>query len=128
MIFASLVIPSAESPSGRQRSLRCRTRHLSLRSAVRVAADGFFGFRNGASKTPSLWSSVEHVWLGRETFLHWAMWDAEINIPWVVAEAVDAPRSLKELRAAVGEELAAYWKSRLNLLPREGTPCWPPLP
>lgn len=128
MVLAGLAIPSAESPSGRQRSFRCRTRHLSLRRAVRLAADAFFGFKSRAPKTASLWSSVEQVWLGRETFLHWAMWDAEINIPWVVAEAVDAPHPLDELRAAVGEELTAYWHKRVTSLPLAGKPHWMSLP
>ena len=128
MMHTTLIVRSVESPSGRQRSVRCRTRHQSLRKAVRFAADAFFRFEYRGSKVAALWSSAEHVWLGRETFLHWALWDAAIDIPWVVAEAADAPLAADALRAAVGEELHAYWKKQMASLPRKGKPYWMPLP
>jgi len=128
MIDACLVLQSASRQSARQRSIRRRARRLSLRGAVRFAADVFFRFKYRAAKATALWSNAEHVWLGRETFLHWALWDTEIDIPWVVALAVDAPPDGDALRAAVGAELAAYWDRQMASLPRTGKPRWMPLP
>jgi hypothetical protein len=99
-----------------------------LRRAVRLAANAFFRFKYRAPKAAALWSSAEHVWLGRETFLYWALWDANIDIPWVVAQAAGAPADADELRAAVGAELAAYWDRQMTSLPRTGKPYWLPLP
>ncbi len=128
MVDACLVLRPASRPSGRQRSIRWRARRLSLRGAVRVAADVFFRFKYRAAKATALWSNAEHVWLGRETFFHWAMWDTDIDIPWVVALAVDAPPDADALRAAVRAELGAYWDMQLTSLPRTGKPHWLPLP
>ena len=125
---ASLILRAAECPSGRQRAVRRRARDLSLRRAIRVAAGAFFRFKHRAGTGTALWSSAENVWLGRETFLHWALWDTAIDIPWVVAQAADAPLDPDELRAAVRAELAAYWKRQLASLPRKGKPRWHPLP
>jgi hypothetical protein len=99
-----------------------------LRGAVRFAAGAFFRFKYRAAKATALWSSAEHVWLGRETFLYWAMWDTDIDIPWVVALALDAPPDADSLRAAVRAELAEYWEKQMTSLPRTGKPRWMPLP
>jgi hypothetical protein len=128
MVNACLVLRLTDRPSGRQRSIRRRTRHLSLRTAVRLAADAFFRFTYRSPKSAALWSSAERVWLGRQTFLHWALWDASIDIPWVVAETADVPPVPDDFRAAVDAELAAYWERQLASLPRKGKPCWLPLP
>lgn len=125
---ACLAVRTEQCPTGRQRSIRCRTRHLSLRSAVRFAARAFFRFEYRAATTAALWSKAEQVWLGRETFRHWALSDRSIDIPWVVAQAADAPRDPDELRAAVDAELSVYWKKQLTSLPRTGKPRWHPLP
>ncbi len=128
MMNTSLALRPADRPSGRQRSVRCRARRLSLRRAVRFAADAFFRFEYRAAKGAALWSNAEHVWLGRETFLYWALWDTGIDIPWVVAQAADAPEDADEFRAAVLAELAAYWEKQVTSLPRTGKPYWLPLP
>jgi hypothetical protein len=128
MMNASLALRPGDRVSGRQNSVRCRARRLSLRRAVRFAANAFFRFRYRAPKAAALWSSVEHVWLGRETFLYWALWDSSIDIPWTVGQAAGAPEDPDELRAAVGVELAAYWEKQMTSLPRTGKPYWLPLP
>jgi hypothetical protein len=125
---ASLVSPLADYPSARQKWIRRRTRHLSLPKAVGCAVDAIFRFTHRALKARALWSEAERVWLGRETFLHWALSDAEIDIPWVVADSIGAPIAFDALHAAVNVELAAYWERRLATLPRTGNPCWLPLP
>ena len=66
--------------------------------------------------------------MGSKTFLNWALYDAYIDIPWMVAEAADAPDTAEELRAAVRDELIAYWADQLASLPCKATPHWPPLP
>ena len=128
MVNACLLLRPATPPSGRQRSIRCRARGLSLRDAVRFAADAFFRFKYRAAKAVALWSSAERVWLGRETFHYWALWDTGIDIPWMVAQATDAPENTDELLAAVRAELAAYWEKRMTSLPPTGQPHWLPLP
>jgi hypothetical protein len=128
MVNGCLALRPTIRPSGRQLSVRCRARRLSLRGAVHLAADALFAFKYRAAKTTALWSSAEQVWLGRETFLYWALWDTGIDIPWVVAQATDAPEQTDELLAAVRAELAAYWDKRLTCLPRTGKPYWLPLP
>ena len=128
MLDSCLVFRAADGPSRLQRSIRCRTSRLSLRRAVRFATRVFFRFEYRSATAAALWSSAERVWLGRETFLYWALWDTAIDIPWVVAQAADAPLDPEELRAAVSAELAAYWKTQLTSLPRRGKPRWQPLP
>jgi hypothetical protein len=56
------------------------------------------------------------------------MCDANIDIPWMVALATDAPETADELREAVRAELIAYWAEQLAALPRKSTPTWRPLP
>ena len=128
MVRACLVLRPASRPSGRQRSIRCRASRLSLRGAVRFAAGALFRFKYRAAKMTALWSSAEHVWLGRETFLYWALWDTAIDIPWLVAQAADAPLDPDALRAAVAAELVAYWDKQMASLPRTERPHWLPLP
>lgn len=128
MVNTCDVLRSAGCPSGRQQSIRRRARHWSLSKAVCRAADAFFCFRYRAIREKALWSDSEHVWLGRETFLHWALWDAGIDIPWVVANSIDAPLAAGELRVAVAAELAAYWGKQLTSLARTEKPYWLPLP
>ena len=116
------------APTGRQRSIRRHSRGLPLKRAVRFSVDALFEFNWRATQAKALWSETERVWLGSDTFLHWAIWDADIDIPWVVATAAGAPEDAERLREAVREELVAYWADRLAALPRKGRPHWLPLP
>jgi hypothetical protein len=108
--------------------VRNRARRLHLRSAVRLAVHAFFHFTHRSKSTEALWCHSEGVWLGRKTFLNWAMGDAAIAIPWLVAEVDDAPDTADALRDAVRAELLAYWAEQLAALPGKSTPRWPPLP
>ncbi len=116
------------APSTRQRSVRRHSCGLPLKRAVRFAVQVFFDFDCRAKAGSALWSETERVWMGSETFLYWALWDAEIDIPWVVATAAGVPEDAKQLREAVRAELVAYWADRLASLPRSGRPVWLPLP
>jgi len=101
---------------------------VSLEDAVCHAVDQLFCFKYRDSRSAALWCDAEHVWLGSETFLYWALWDADIDIPWVVATAPDAPQDVDDLRKAVRAELSAYWAERTASLPRTILPRWMPLP
>ncbi len=125
---ARLASAPAHVRTSRQRSLRCRSSRVSLESAVGRAVDLFFGFKYRDPRAMALWCETQRVWLGSETFLHWALRDADIDIPWVVATALDAPEDTGDLRDAVRVELFAYWANRMASLPRTGLPHWMPLP
>jgi len=125
---AQQIPPPANGPTHRQLSVRRRASGLYLRRAVRLAAHVFFRFTHRANRAEALWSHREGVWMGRKTFLHWAMRDAGIAIPWIVAEVADAPETADGLHEAVRAELIAYWAEQLAALPLKSTPCWPPLP
>ncbi|MGA2259220.1 MAG: hypothetical protein ABSG53_31490 [Thermoguttaceae bacterium] len=112
----------------RQRSIRRRARQYSLKKAVRFAVDVCFRFSGRAVQVKALWSETERVWLGSKTFLDWAMWIENIDIPWVVATAAGAPTDVEELRDAVLAELNSYWADRLAALPSKERPNWLPLP
>jgi hypothetical protein len=99
-----------------------------LESAVRSAVDVFFDFKYRADRGKALWSETERVWLGCQTFLHWAFCDADIDIPWVVATADDAPKRADQLREAVRAELTDYWEHQMTSLPRTEHPGLLPLP
>jgi len=118
----------ARRPNFRQRMIRRRARHMSLATAVYFAVQASFCFTHRAAKAQALWSHSEHVWLGRETFLHWACCDRGIDIPWVVEHSIDAPAVVEPLSAAVRKELTAYWERQLHVLPRADQPSWLPLP
>ena len=122
------VLHAVNGPNAGQRCLRRRVVSMSLASAVRVAARAFFRFRYRGARNSALWSESQHVWMGRETFLHWALWDGDIDIPWVVAETADAPGDEDELRKAVRDELISYWAARIASLPQKTSPGWLPLP
>lgn len=111
-----------------QRRLRDRIGSRSLRRGVRLAVHSLFGFTHRASDGEALWSQREHVWLGRTTFLHWALHDAAIDVPWLVTKAIGAPGADDELQSAVRKELLVLWMERLASLPRKSTPAWLPLP
>lgn len=122
-------VPSPPTnPTPRQRSLRHRASRLPLRSAVRLAVHAFFHFTHRAERANALWSRSERVWLGNQTFLNWAMRDAGIAVPWLVAEAADAPDSAEELHEAIRNELLACWAEQLASLPHKSTPQWLALP
>ena len=114
--------------SARQWSVRRRASGRSLRHAVRLAAFVFFRFTHRRKQGNALWSAAEHVWLGSETFLYWAMFDTGIDIPCVVATAEDAPETPDELCERVRAELALYWADQMASLPRRERPAWLPLP
>jgi hypothetical protein len=128
MRTAQAAARSAYAPSDRQQSVRCHSSGLPLQRAVRFAVDVFFHFDSRATRGIALWSETEHVWMGSETYLHWAIWDADIDIPWVVATATGAPEDAQKLRDAVRTELISYWRHRTASLPRRGFPQWLPLP
>jgi hypothetical protein len=128
MMSAKPILPPPNGPSARQRSVRRRASGRPLQNAVRLAADTFFQFTHRAKRSKALWSDTDHVWLGSKTFLDWAMSEKEINIPWVVAKASDAPHAADELREAVHGELVAYWADRMASLPSKSNPRWLPLP
>ena len=127
MITRSIAIPANQRTS-RQRSLRHCLSHLAIGKAIRKAVEAFFHFEYRATEARALWSERDQVWLGCETFLHWALFDAQIDIPWIVATSRDAPRGDEALRSAVRTELRAYWADRLASLPRRARPQWTPLP
>jgi hypothetical protein len=116
-------LPSVSRPACcltlRQRSGRRRSHQLSLARAVRRAVDDLFRFQYRDPRHKALWSATERVWLGGETYLYWAFWDGEIDIPWVVATARDAPEDTDDLRKMVRAELKAYWAERTASLPRK---------
>jgi hypothetical protein len=122
------ISPPLHDLNARQRSLRRRASGRSLRAAVRLATFAFFRFTHRKKVGEALWSDTERVWLGNETFLHWAIFDADIDIPSVVATATDAPETPDELRDAVRSELTAYWADKIASLPRRERPRWLPLP
>jgi hypothetical protein len=93
-----------------------------------LAVDARFQFTHRATHARALWCQSERVWLGSRTFLDWAMCEADIDIPWLVAQATDAPQTTDELRKAVRAELSALWAEQLTALPQKSTPRWPPLP
>jgi len=112
----------------RQQTRRQRSRRLPLKIAVQHAVDVFFRFTQSDSRSKSLWSERERVWIGRSTFLDWALRDPEIDIPWIVVGAADAPSGSDEFQEAVYSELADYWTQQSARLPREKKPHWLPLP
>jgi len=120
--------PGANTPTARQRYVRSRSSRASLECAVRFAVDVFFGFRYRSTGASALWCETERVWLGNETFVDWALCDADIGIPWAVATALDAPENPDELREAVRAELIAYWTLQMASLPSNEHPRWLPLP
>ena len=99
-----------------------------MKNAIRFAVDVCFRFDFRAMRGPSLWSKTERVWLGSNTFLHWAMCLEDIDIPWTVATAPGAPKDVEQLREEVLTELVAYWDDRLTALPKREQPNWLPLP
>lgn len=128
MVAAPFTPWPPHAPTGRQRSLRRHSCSLQLKHAVRCAVDVCFRFKCRSILGKALWSETERAWLGSDTFLHWALWLEDINIPWTVATAVGAPEDVGELRRAVHTELASYWSDRMAALPRGEAPHWLPLP
>jgi hypothetical protein len=127
MSFPRIFVPS-HNLSRRQMSIRRRANGRSLHDAVRLAVLVFFRFTHRKEVGEALWSETERVWIGNETFLHWAIFEADIDIPRMVATATDAPETPEGLREAVRAELAAYWTDKLDSLPRRESPRWMPLP
>jgi hypothetical protein len=128
MASGTSLLVAARDQTPRQRSRRRRSRSLSLRTAVRRAVDVFFRFTHSTEKQNALWSETERVWLGRATYLDWALSDPNIDVPWVVAKAVDAPKGFDDLVTAVRAELTAYWRILAAKLPLAELPTWLPLP
>ncbi len=128
MVVGQPTLSGARRSTLRQRSIRRRSAGLSLKLAVRAAVDALFRFKYRAAKANALWSESERVWLGAETFFYWSLWDADIDIPWVVATAAGAPADANDLREAVRTELTSYWTERTARLPPKERPRWLPLP
>src|SRR5438045_2792449 len=104
MMICVASVPTTESFTGRQRSLRRHSHSLTLRRAIRHAASVCFRFTSRAVQGKALWSRTERVWMGKETFFHWAICLPDINIPWMVAAAKGAPADDELLLAAVRKE------------------------
>jgi hypothetical protein len=120
--------PREFNPTLNQKFLRERVSRLTLRVGVRLAVQAFFHFTHRARHGEALWCASERVWMGRRTYLHWALHDSGIDIPWLVAQAVDAPAAERDREKAVREELLALWTEQMRSLPRKSTPHWLPLP
>jgi hypothetical protein len=114
--------------NARQRAIGSRVDGRSLRRAIRLAAFAFFGFTQSNSSGEALWSDRQRVWLGKKTFMHWAMSDPEIDIPRTVATAANVPATAEALRRVVRRELSHYWTEKLMSLPSREAPGWMPLP
>ena len=112
----------------RQEAIRRHAGGRSLRGAIRLASFGFFRFTHCSSAGEALWSEAQHVWLGKATFLHWSMFDPEIELPRIVDAATNAPKTPDALHKALRAELSAYWADQLTSLPRRETSGWLPLP
>jgi hypothetical protein len=119
---------SQENLTARQQAVGRQVAGRSLRRAVRVAAFAFFRFTHSMSSGEALWSETQRVWLGKKTFMHWAMSDPEIDIPRTVATAANVPAAPAMLRRIVRGELNRYWTDKLSSLPRREAPGWMPLP
>jgi hypothetical protein len=111
-----------------QAALRRRCAGLELHSGIELAINHLFRFTHRAIGAKALWSDQRVVWLGRTTFLDWAMNEDEFNIPWVVAQTSDAPQSRQELRLLVQEELGRYFHAQVSSLPKRNLESWLPLP
>jgi hypothetical protein len=114
--------------NARQRAIGRQVGGQTLRRAVRMAAFGFFRFTHSNDSGDALWSERQRVWLGKKTFMHWAMLDPNIDIPRTVAAATDAPAAPDLLRGLVRRELNRYWAYKLRSLPPRAAPGWMPLP
>ena len=125
---AQQTVAMRKVPSTTQRTVRRRVSRLDLLPAVRQAVDSFFDFTHRASDAKALWSETATVWLGRTTYLHWALDDEDIDIPWLVARTRNTPEDANKLRETVKSELDAYWSVCLSSLPRTSTCGWLPLP
>jgi hypothetical protein len=125
---ARSTVMSANGRTSRQRCMRCRSSQLAMGKAIRKAVQAFFHFEYRATEARALWCGTGRVWLGYETFLNWALFDAQIDIPWIVATSPDAPAGDDALRNAVRVELKACWTDKLASLPRRARPHWLPLP
>jgi hypothetical protein len=128
MISAETTRRPPHVSTGRQRAIRRHACKLPLKNAVRLAVDVCFRFRCRTLQGKALWCETEHVWLGSDTFLHWALWLEDFDIPWSVATAAGAPKDVEQLRGAVRKELVSYWDDRIAALPRSEWPRWLPLP
>ena len=125
---SSRKLANSRKPTPRQVSIRRRLKSLDFQSAVLFAVESLFQFTHRASDARALWSDVRVVWLGRSTFLHWCLEDAEFDVPWLVQGTTDAPRNVAELRELVRAQLTTYFAERLSKLPRRSTGNWLPLP
>ena len=101
---------------------------VELETAILIAIRSLFKFTHRAADSKALWSDAQVVWLGRSTFLHWCLEDAEFDIPWIVARARNAPRDRNRLREIVHARVVDYFASQLDKLPRRQTGNWLPLP
>ncbi len=127
-VLAQRISPAPGNLSADQRRVRHRARQLPFEAAVPLAADALFGFTHRVTGGKALWSNTVSVWMGSTTFIHWALGEARIDIPRIVAHTEGAPENSDELQKAVDRELRAYWADCLESLPSKSTPGWLPLP
>jgi len=127
-MLAQRISPTSGRLSASQRRVQRRVRRLCFKAAVRLAVDAQFRFTHRATQGKALWSDSVGVWLGSATFIHWAMGEARIDIPRIVAKTDGAPDGEDEFQKAVHLELMAYWADCLASLPPKSTPGWLPLP
>jgi len=127
-MWAQRISPTPGGLSARQRRVQRQARQLCFKPAVRLAADALFRFTHRATQGKALWSDSVSAWLGSATFFCWAMGEAQIDIPRIVAETDGAPDNADGLHEAVHVELTAYWADCLASLPPKSTPGWLPLP
>jgi len=114
--------------NARQRAISRQVGGQTLPRAVRMAVFGFFRFTHANDTGDALWSERQRVWLGKKTFMHWAMLDPTIDIPRTVKTAADLPATPAMLRTSIRRELQRYWFQKLKSLPRRAAPGWMPLP
>ncbi len=127
-MWAQRISPTSSGLSSCQRRLRRQAQHVPFEAAVRLVADALFHFTHRETQAKALWSDSICAWLGSVTFVHWALGQADMDIPRIVAGADGAPDTVEALHEEVRLELLAYWADRLASLPPKSTPHWLPLP
>ena len=118
----------AENRTSRQRLIRKHLSERTFEEAVVFAANNLFSFTHRAAQGRALWSDVQTVWLGKNTFLDWCLEDREFDIPWLVTGTTAAPRDREDMHHAVKQVLTDYYAKCLSNLPRRSTGSWLPLP
>ena len=111
-----------------QETVRESVQDLDFDAAVLKAIRSMFRFTYRAQGSSALWSETHVVWLGRNTFVHWCLDDAEVDIPWIVSGTNGAPANQAELRKRVRDLGIKFFNRRLSDLSTRSTGSWLPLP